>query len=73
LIRGEEAAALRDLIAALPVLYREVFVLREIEQLSYREIAAAIGAPTGTVMSRLARARGLIAAAWRGREAGDGA
>jgi len=70
LIRGEEAAALRALIAALPIHYREVLLLRELEQLSYREIAAAIGAPTGTVMSRLARARDLLAAAWRRREAG---
>jgi RNA polymerase sigma factor (sigma-70 family) len=73
LIRGEEAAALRALIAALPVHYREVLLLREIEQLSYREIADAIDAPTGTVMSRLARARSLLAAAWRRREAGGGA
>jgi RNA polymerase sigma factor (sigma-70 family) len=73
LIRGEEAAALRALIAALPVHYREVLLLREIEQLSYREIATAIDAPTGTVMSRLARARALLAAAWCRREAGGGA
>jgi RNA polymerase sigma factor (sigma-70 family) len=67
LIRSEENAALRACIAALPVQYREVLVLREIDHLSYREIATAIDAPTGTVMSRLARARGLLAAAWRGR------
>jgi RNA polymerase sigma factor (sigma-70 family) len=73
LIRSEESAALRACIAALPVQYREVLVLREIDQLSYREIAAAIDAPTGTVMSRLARARGLLAAAWRGRLAEEGA
>jgi len=73
LIRGEEAAALRALIAALPVHYREVLLLREIEQLSYREIAAAIDAPTGTVMSRLARARTLLAAAWRARQSGEAA
>ena len=66
LIRSEEKAALRACIAALPVQYREVLVLREIDHLSYREIATTIDAPTGTVMSRLARARGLLAAAWRG-------
>ena len=70
LIRSDEQDALRALIAALPVQYREVLVLREIDQLSYREIAAAIDAPTGTVMSRLARARERLAAAWRGAARG---
>jgi RNA polymerase sigma-70 factor (ECF subfamily) len=72
LIRSEEHEALRGLIAALPVHYREVLVLRELDHLSYREIAAAIEAPTGTVMSRLARARELLAAAWRAREGRGG-
>ena len=47
----------RGAIEQLPVDYREVLVLRELEGLSYKEIAAVIGAPIGTVMSRLARAR----------------
>ena len=47
----------RAAIAQLPVDYREVLVLRELEGLSYKEIAAVIGTPIGTVMSRLARAR----------------
>jgi RNA polymerase sigma-70 factor (ECF subfamily) len=47
----------RAAIAQLPVDYREVLVLRELEGLSYKEIAGVIGAPIGTVMSRLARAR----------------
>jgi RNA polymerase sigma-70 factor (ECF subfamily) len=47
----------RAAIAQLPVDYREVLVLRELEGLSYKEIAGIIGAPIGTVMSRLARAR----------------
>lgn len=73
LIKSEEGAALRALIAALPVHYREVLLLRELEHFSYRDIAAAIDAPIGTVMSRLARARELLAAAWRQREAGGAA
>jgi RNA polymerase sigma-70 factor (ECF subfamily) len=44
-------------IEQLPVDFREVIVLRELEGLSYKEIAAVIGVPIGTVMSRLARAR----------------
>ena len=44
----------------LPPEFREVVILREIEELSYREIAKVIGKPVGTVMSRLARARGRL-------------
>jgi RNA polymerase sigma factor (sigma-70 family) len=50
-------------IEALPAPLREVVILRELEDLSYREIAAAIGIPEGTVMSRLARARERLASA----------
>jgi RNA polymerase sigma-70 factor (ECF subfamily) len=48
------------MIAALPQEFREVLVLREMEDLSYHEIAEVTGAPIGTVMSRLARARALL-------------
>ena len=48
---------LRDALEALPVAFREVVVLRELEGLSYKEIAAITEVPLGTVMSRLARAR----------------
>ena len=48
------------LIGRLPDDFREVLVLREMEDMSYREIAEITGAPIGTVMSRLARARGLL-------------
>ena len=49
-------------IAMLPVEFREVLVLREIEDLSYREISDVVGVPVGTVMSRLSRARKRLAA-----------
>ena len=48
---------LRDAIEQLDPEFREVIVLREIEELSYKEIAAVLNIPAGTVMSRLARAR----------------
>ena len=48
---------LLDAIEALPVVFREVVVLRELEGLTYQEIAAVTAVPLGTVMSRLARAR----------------
>jgi len=57
LLRRADAELLRQGFATLPVLFREVMVLREIEGLSYKEIAAVAGIPIGTVMSRLARAR----------------
>ena len=60
LIAAADEAALEAAIQALPLLFREVVVLRDVNGLSYREIAAAIGAPQGTVMSRLARARALL-------------
>ena len=47
-------------IADLPVVYREVLVLRELEELSYGEIARVVDIPMGTVMSRLSRARALM-------------
>lgn len=53
------------LIAELPAEFREVLILREMEDLSYREIAEITGAPIGTVMSRLARARQMLIAALR--------
>jgi RNA polymerase sigma factor (sigma-70 family) len=49
-------------IAALPAPFRETLILRDVQGLSYREIAEVTGMPTGTVMSRLARARGRLLA-----------
>jgi RNA polymerase sigma-70 factor (ECF subfamily) len=55
--RKEEQQSVRQAVDALPVELREVVVLRELEGLSYKEIAAVAEIPLGTVMSRLARAR----------------
>jgi len=55
-----DAHAVRRAIAALPVDFREIVVLREMEGFSYREIAELAEVPIGTVMSRLARARKLL-------------
>jgi len=67
-LRHLDAASVQRLIADLPPLFRETLVLREFNDLSYREIAEVIGAPVGTVMSRLARARALLQAAWLAEE-----
>jgi RNA polymerase sigma-70 factor (ECF subfamily) len=61
LIRQGDVAALRTAIGAVPEPFREALVLRDLEELSYREIAEITGAPMGTVMSRLARARRMLA------------
>jgi RNA polymerase sigma factor (sigma-70 family) len=63
-IRAEESRRLDAVIATLPREFREVLILREMEDLSYREIAQITGAPIGTVMSRLARARGMLKERW---------
>ena len=57
LILQERAELVTESLAELPAEYREVLVLRELQQLSYREIADIAGIPLGTVMSRLSRAR----------------
>ena len=58
--RSSESRLLADAVAELPLVFREVLVLRELEELSYKEIARITDIPIGTVMSRLARARGLL-------------
>jgi RNA polymerase sigma-70 factor (ECF subfamily) len=63
-LRHRDATDIHRLVSALAEPFRETFVLREIHNLSYREIAEIIEAPVGTVMSRLARARALLRAAW---------
>jgi RNA polymerase sigma-70 factor (ECF subfamily) len=56
-LRKLERAEIQAAIADLPDLYREIVVLRDIEGFSYQEISAILSCPTGTVMSRLGRAR----------------
>ena len=58
--RASDAQWLRACIDGLPRNYREVIVLRELEELSYKEISAIVEIPIGTVMSRLARGRDLL-------------
>lgn len=59
-MRKADRLQINEAIAALPVPFREVLVLRELEDLSYIDIARIADIPLGTVMSRLARARGLM-------------
>jgi RNA polymerase sigma-70 factor (ECF subfamily) len=59
--RSFDRRMLNDAIAGLPAQFREVLILRELEDLSYKDIARIADVPIGTVMSRLARARRLLA------------
>ncbi|BDI34387.1 hypothetical protein CCAX7_64380 [Capsulimonas corticalis] len=61
MLRRVDVGLLRQALEALPVEYREVIVLRELEGLSYKEIGDIAAVPLGTVMSRLARARRRLA------------
>jgi RNA polymerase sigma factor (sigma-70 family) len=63
-VRRDERRTLDRLMSALPKEHREVLVLREIEEMDYREIATVTNVPIGTVMSRLARARAALKAVW---------
>ena len=54
------AEDVRDAVAALPVLFREVIILREMHELNYRDIGGITNVPIGTVMSRLSRARQML-------------
>ena len=62
LMQRQTVDRVRRAVEQLPVDFREVVVLRELEGLSYKEIAAVVGIPMGTVMSRLARARDRLLA-----------
>ena len=67
-LHQRDAETIRRFVAELPQPFREAIVLREINDLSYREIADVVGIPVGTVMSRLARARSLLRKAWVSEE-----
>jgi RNA polymerase sigma-70 factor (ECF subfamily) len=69
-IRCDDGLIVRDALDALPVEFREAVVLRELEGLSYKEIAEATGTPIGTVMSRLSRGRKLLQESLRRRMGG---
>ena len=60
LLARADRKRLQATLERLPVAYREVIVLRELEDLAYKEIARVLDIPTGTVMSRLARGRRLL-------------
>jgi RNA polymerase sigma-70 factor (ECF subfamily) len=59
-IERADSRMVRECLAGLPRDFREALVLREVEGCTYKEIAAIVGAPIGTVMSRLSRARRLL-------------
>jgi RNA polymerase sigma-70 factor (ECF subfamily) len=63
-IRRDEQRTLDRLIASLPEEHRTVLMLREIEEMDYRQIAQVTQVPIGTVMSRLARSRAALKARW---------
>jgi len=69
ILRQQDSATIRRLVTELPAPFREAIVLREINDLSYQEIAEVAGVPVGTVMSRLARARAMLRSAWNAAEA----
>jgi RNA polymerase sigma-70 factor, ECF subfamily len=70
IVHLRDAETIRRLVADLPQPFREAIVLREINDLSYREIAEVVGVPMGTVMSRLARARSMLRKSWTAAEQG---
>jgi RNA polymerase sigma-70 factor (ECF subfamily) len=71
MLRQQDAETIRGLLDALPEPFREAIVLRDINDLSYRDIAEVVGVPVGTVMSRLARARSMLRKAWLASERGE--
>ena len=60
IIQGQSVEGLRAALMKLPPAFREVIMLKDIEDMSYKTIASILGVPIGTVTSRLARARDLL-------------
>ncbi len=71
MLRQHDVETIAEMVRALPEPFREVIVLREINDLSYRAIAEIVNTPVGTVMSRLARARAMLRAAWIAANEGE--
>lgn len=71
LVDAANAAILRNCIEALPLEFREVLMMRELEEMSYRQISEVVCIPVGTVMSRLSRARKRLGECTRGSAAGS--
>jgi RNA polymerase sigma-70 factor (ECF subfamily) len=67
LLDRAQGEILQSAIEELPVAYREVLLLCEVEEMSYQEIASTVAIPIGTVMSRLSRARRLLRVAVEGK------
>ena len=67
LLRRRQSETVQAVLESMPELLREVLVLRELEDMSYREIADVTSVPIGTVMSRLARACGMFETVWQRR------
>jgi RNA polymerase sigma-70 factor (ECF subfamily) len=72
MVNADRMAALRNCIESLPADQREVLILREFEEMSYKQIAETTNLPAGTVMSRLARARQRLDECVGGRRTGAG-
>jgi RNA polymerase sigma-70 factor (ECF subfamily) len=68
ILQQQDRSTIRRLVEELPEPFREAIVLREVSDLSYKEIAEVAGVPVGTVMSRLARARAMLRSAWNAAE-----
>ena len=69
-LAADTGRSIDALLAALPAQFREVLVLREMEDMSYAQIAQITGVPVGTVMSRLARGRAMLRDQWLAKEGG---
>jgi RNA polymerase sigma-70 factor, ECF subfamily len=68
ILQQQDSATIRRLVAELPAPFREAIVLREVNELTYKQIAEVVGVPVGTVMSRLARARAMLRSSWNAAE-----